>query len=98
VSYDSDIDRVEAVLLEEAKAAVQKLPGLLADPAPSVSFSPGPGDWALVFQVNFNVVKFSDQFFAQSEIRKILFKRLQKEKIGMPYPTYAVQMEQKPPA
>ncbi|MES1261359.1 MAG: mechanosensitive ion channel family protein [Acidobacteriota bacterium] len=98
VSYDSDIDRVEAVLLDEAKAAVGKIPGLLGDPEPSIRFNPGPGDWALAFQVNFNVAKYSDQFLVQSELRKSLFKRLQKEKIDLPFPTYAVQMEQKPTA
>lgn len=96
VAYDSDIDRVEALLLDEAKAAVGKVTGLLGDPEPNIRFNPGPGDWALVFQVNFNVAKYSDQFLAQSELRKLLFKRLQRENISLPFPTYAVQMEQKP--
>ncbi len=95
VGYDSDIDRVEALLLDEAKAAVGKVPGLLAEPEPNIRFNPGPGDWSLVFQVNFNVAKYSDQFLAQSELRKLLFKRLQREKISLPFPTYSVQMEQK---
>lgn len=95
VSYDSDIDRVAAILLEEAKAAVGTVPGLMGDPEPNIRFNPGPADWALVFQVNFNVTKYSDQFFVQSEMRKLLFKRLQKEGINLPFPTHTVVLEGK---
>ena len=35
VSYDSDPDLVEAVLLEEAKSAAAELPGMLAEPSPA---------------------------------------------------------------
>jgi small-conductance mechanosensitive channel len=95
VSYDSDIDRVEAILLDAARSGVGTLPGLLGDPAPTIRFNPGPGDWALVFQINFHVSKYSDQFLVQSEMRKILFKRLQKEGIEMPFPTQTIRLEGK---
>jgi small-conductance mechanosensitive channel len=90
VGYDSDIDRVEAILLEEAIAATVALEELLSDPAPSVVFNPGLGEWALVFEVDFQVKQFADQFKIQSELRKRLFKRLQREKISMPFPTRTV--------
>src|SRR5262249_16602668 len=51
VSYSSDIEKVERVLLEEATHAAGQIPGLLADPAPSVRFEPGFGDSALGFTV-----------------------------------------------
>jgi small-conductance mechanosensitive channel len=95
VGYDSDIDRVEAILLDAARSAVGSLPGLLGDPEPFIRFNPGPGDWALVFQVNFHVTKYSDQFFVQSEMRKLLFKRLQKEGIDIPFPTQTLRLEGK---
>ena len=95
VGYDSDVDRVEAILLEETIAAAALVEGLLADPAPSIRFNPGPGDWALIYQVNFNVAKFADQYKVQSSLRKILFKRLQAEKISMPFPTSTVHVEKK---
>src|SRR5580700_2876076 len=53
VGYDSDVARVELLLLEEAIAAEDTVAGLLADPPPNVRFIPGPGDSALVFQLNF---------------------------------------------
>jgi small-conductance mechanosensitive channel len=93
VGYDSDIDRVEAILLEETMTAAETLDGLLADPPPAIRFNPGPGDWALVFQVNFNVAKFADQYKVQSDLRKLLYKRLVREKISMPFPTRTVLLE-----
>jgi small-conductance mechanosensitive channel len=98
VGYDSDVDRVEAILLEETIAAAALIDGLLADPAPAVRFNPGPGDWALVFQVNFNVAKFADQYKVQSDLRKLLYKRLVREKISMPFPTRTVLVEDNRPA
>jgi small-conductance mechanosensitive channel len=46
VSYDSDPDHVERVLLEIGLAGAKDIPGLLPDPLPSVAFDPGFGDFA----------------------------------------------------
>jgi small-conductance mechanosensitive channel len=93
VGYDSDIDRVEEILLEETIAAAAVIDGLLKDPPPAIRFNPGPGDWALGFQVNFHVAQFADQYKVQSALRKLLYKRLVKEKISMPFPTRTVLLE-----
>jgi small-conductance mechanosensitive channel len=90
VDYESDVARVERILLEEATAATAQVEGLLAEPAPSVLFNPGPGDSALVFQVNCNVADFAAQGRVQSELRKRLFSRLKTEGINMPFPTRTV--------
>jgi len=95
VAYDSDVDRVQEILLSEAVTATNEVKGLVADPAPYVLFSPGPGDSALVFQVNFSVADFGSQNFAISELRKRLFKRLMAEGITMPFPTRTIYLEQK---
>jgi small-conductance mechanosensitive channel len=95
VGYDSDVDRVEAILLEETTGAAGAVKGLLGDPAPYILFNPGPGDSALIFQVNFTVAEFADQNEAQSELRKRIVKRLQREKITMPFPTRTVIVESK---
>jgi small-conductance mechanosensitive channel len=95
VGYDSDVDRVQAMLLAETMAATGEVKGMLADPAPYVLFSPGPGESALVFQVNYSVDQFGDQYFAQSELRKRLFKRLKQEGITMPFPTRTIVLERK---
>jgi small-conductance mechanosensitive channel len=93
VGYDSDLERVEALLLEETTAAEGSVKGLLTTPAPYVRFTPGAGDFALVFQLNFTVAEFSDQYLVQSELRKRIFKRLRKEGVDMPFPTRTVILE-----
>ena len=90
VSYDCDPDQVERVLLEEARTAASEIPGMLADPAPSVSFDPGFGDWALGFTLGYNVQEFADQFRVRHELRKRILKRLRQEKIDMPFPTRTI--------
>ena len=90
VAYDCDPDRVERVLLEEAQIAAREIPGMLADPAPSVSFDPGFGDWTLRFTLGYSVDEFADQFRVSPELRKRILKRLRQEKIDMPFPTRTV--------
>ncbi|HUE02120.1 MAG TPA: mechanosensitive ion channel family protein [Bryobacteraceae bacterium] len=90
VACDSDADQVERVLLEEAQAAAQEVPGMLADPAPTVSFDPGFGDWSLNFTVGYYVAEFANQFSARAALRKRILKRLRQEKIEMPFPTRTI--------
>jgi small-conductance mechanosensitive channel len=96
VGYESDIDRVQGILLAESIAAASEIQGLLAEPAPYVLFNPGPGDSSLVFQVNFSVSEFGSQSSVQSELRKRIFKRLNKEAITMPFPTRTILLERSP--
>ncbi len=95
VGYESDVDRVTAILLEEAKSAAAELPGILETPEPFVLFNPGPGDWSLGFQIFFSVRQFQDQNAALSEMRRRLFKRLVKEGISIPFPTRTVIRDQR---
>ena len=92
VSYSSDPDHVEQVLLEVAKTATGEVPGLLAEPAPSVQLIPGFGDFALNFTVNCNVAEFVAQYQVQHELRKRILKRLRKEQIEIPFPSRAVYL------
>jgi small-conductance mechanosensitive channel len=87
VGYQSDIDRVEAILLEETIAAAARISGLLTNPLPNIRFNPGPVDGGMTFQVNFQVGQFTDQYLVQSELRKLLFKRLRREGVPLPTPT-----------
>lgn len=89
VSYATDVERLEAVLLEEASAAVGEVPGLLGDPPASVRFIPGFGDYSLDFTLNCHVASFVDQFTVQHELRKRILRRFRAERIEMPFPTQA---------
>lgn len=98
VAYDSDIDRVEAILTDETALSAATIPGLLADPPAKIFFTPGPADFALIYQINFSVSEFTDQFLAQSELRKRVFKRLCREGINIPYQSGLAKSELKNPA
>jgi small-conductance mechanosensitive channel len=95
VGYDSEIERVESILLEETTAAAGAVKGLLSEPSPYILFSPGPGDSALIFQINFTIGEFANQNGVLSELRKRIVKRLQREGITMPFPTRTVIVESK---
>jgi small-conductance mechanosensitive channel len=92
VSYSSDPQAVENVLLDEAKKAVGQVPGLLADPPAIVRLSPGFGQWSLDMTVYFYVRKFADQFLVQHEMRKRIFVRFREERIEIPLPARALYM------
>jgi small-conductance mechanosensitive channel len=86
VSYDSDPDHVEKILVEEALAGAREIPGLLAEPAPFVRFIPGFGASSLDFTLICQVKEFVDQYLSQHELRKRIFKRFRQEGIEIPFP------------
>ncbi len=92
VSYGSDPEHIERVLVEEAKKATSEVPGLLADPPPFVRFIPGFGDSSLDFTLICQVEEFVDQYLAQHELRKRIFKRFREEGIEIPFPQRTVHV------
>jgi small-conductance mechanosensitive channel len=90
VSYDSDPDEVERVLIEEAVRGAGEIPGLLAEPAPMVRFIPGFGESSLDFTLVCHVSEFVDQYLVQHELRKRIFKRFKREGIEIPFPVRTV--------
>ena len=90
VSYQSDPRRVEQILLEIAAAVARDMPGMLPDPAPSVSFDPGVGESSVGVSLNYSVTEFALQFPVRNELRKRIFERFRQEGIDMPYPTRTV--------
>jgi len=100
VAYGTDAWRVEQVLVEIAQQAAQpgeaggdRVDGLLADPPPSARLIPGFGNSTLDFTLNVQVRRFVDQYAVQSELRKRILDRFQKEGIEMPFPTQTVLLE-----
>lgn len=92
VSYDSDPEEVERLLVEEAKRGAGSIPGLLAEPEPFVRFIPGFGDSSLNFTLICQVAEFVDQYFAQHELRKRIFKRFRAAGIEIPFPIRTVHL------
>jgi small-conductance mechanosensitive channel len=97
VSYDCDPGHVERVLLDIAAQGTREIPGLLADPAPSVTFDPGFGDWALGLTLNYQVAEFASQFSVRDELRKRIFRRFREEGIRIPFPARAVYVHEAEP-
>jgi small-conductance mechanosensitive channel len=94
VSYTSDPEQVERVLLEESRNGVGAIAGLLAEPAPSVQLIPGFGDSTLNFTLGCYVAEFADQFPVQHELRKRILRRFRADGIEMPYPTRTVYVRE----
>jgi small-conductance mechanosensitive channel len=92
VSYDCDPDDVERILLEEAEKAAREIPGILAEPAPVVRFIPGFGESSIDFTLLFRVTDFEQQFPAQHELRKRIFRRFREAGIEIPFPIRTVYL------
>jgi small-conductance mechanosensitive channel len=94
VSYDTDPEQVERILIELAKKTAGEVPGLLPEPEPFVRFIPGFGDSSLDFTLICQVNEFVDNYLAQHELRKRIFKRFKEEGIEIPFPQRTVHLRQ----
>jgi small-conductance mechanosensitive channel len=94
VSYSSDPEKVEKILVDEARKAVGEVQGLLGDPEPFVRFIPGFGESSLDFTLICQVNEFVDQYLAQHELRKRIFKRFKEEGIEIPFPHRTVYLRE----
>lgn len=94
VSYDNDPELIERILVEEAKSGADEIAGLLAEPAPFVRFIPGFGESTLDFTLICQVAEFTDQYLAQHELRKRIFRRFRKEGVEIPFPIRTIYMKQ----
>ncbi len=92
VSYSSDPERVERVLLEIGQHALQEMPQLDPTFAPAVRFT-NMGEFSLDFVLIVRAKTFDDQFVAQHELRKRIFKRLREEQIEIPFPARTVYLK-----
>src|SRR5262249_985288 len=92
VSYHSDPDRVEQILVQEATPAAKEIPGLVDNPAPFVRLIPGFGDFSLNFTPVCRVQSFTDQYLVQHELRKRILRRFDEEGIEMPFPQRDVRV------
>lgn len=90
VGYDSDLDLVQRLLLEEATRDVTLIPGLLAAPAPLVRFIPGFGQSSLDLTLIVSVREFADQPLVQHELRLRILTRFRTDGIDIPYPSRTV--------
>lgn len=93
VSYESDPEVVEKVLVDETKKAVGEVKGLVGEEEPYVIFMPGFGDFSLDFTLFCYVRDFADLYPVQHQLRKRIFKRFKQEGIEIPFPIRTIRME-----
>ena len=92
VSYDSDPERVEQILLEEAQAVSRERPDLVTPRQPVVRLLPGFGDSSLDFTLYYEVPDFEQQPPAQHELRRRILKRFRDGGIEIPFPIRTVYL------
>lgn len=80
VSYDSDPEHVEKLLVEEALKGIGAIPGLLAQPAP-YSLMTGFTENLLSFNLICAVGRFVNQYEVEDALRKRVLKRFRTEGI-----------------
>lgn len=97
VTLNSDVDHVEAVLLDVVRQALPEVPGLLAEPAPGVQLEPGFGESSLGFTVGYQVSEFSVQGGVRHELRKRIWRRFREEGIEMAVPARTVFLKPEAP-
>jgi small-conductance mechanosensitive channel len=96
VNLNSDPEKVENILVDEASKALETVPGLLRDSAPFVRFIPGFGQFSLDFTLICSVRNYVDQYLVQHELRKRIYKRFRGEGIEFPVPQRDVHVSSNP--
>ncbi|HEY7391620.1 MAG TPA: mechanosensitive ion channel family protein [Bryobacteraceae bacterium] len=94
VGYDADPAHIEQVLLETAREVARNIPGMLHDPAPSVSFDPGMSESWIGVSLNYTVTEFAAQFAVRNELRRRIFERFRQEGIEVPFPARAIYVRE----
>jgi len=87
LAYGTDIQKAKASLLD----VVEKTEGVENDPAPAVYFTE-MGDFALKFLIVAWVANPKKQFDVKTRLLEGLYKRINKDKLNIPYPTQEIHL------
>ncbi|MBT6869229.1 mechanosensitive ion channel family protein [archaeon] len=85
VEYGTNPDKVKKIIL----TALKNVEKVLDDPVPAVQFV-SMGDSALNFKLYFWVKNWKDAYSKKLEATDLVYKTLNKAKIGIPFPTQTV--------
>lgn len=91
VGYDTDPERLEAILIDEVMSAVGSVDGVMAEP-PAVRFIEF-GDSALIVKLLPQIDTIEAQLPARHLLMKRVFRRLREEGITIPYPIRTLRFE-----
>ncbi len=85
VSYDSDLEKVERITVEVAKAVLRDIEGGVPDFEPFIRYNKF-GDSNIEFNIILRVKEYTDKFLVTHEFMKELKKAYDKEGIEIAYP------------
>lgn len=91
VSYDSDLEEVERVVLDVASQVLEAVEGGTPETPPRVRYRDF-GDSSINFNVLLAAGRFTDQFMIRHEFIKKLHARFNEEGIEIPFPIRTVHM------
>ena len=97
VSYDSDLDHVQRVILDVAREVLATVEGGIAEQEPTVLFR-AFGPTSVELTVRLQVREFLNQAPIRHELVKRLHQRLTAEDILIPHPAPAPPLAHQPPA
>ncbi|MGQ9664247.1 MAG: mechanosensitive ion channel family protein [bacterium] len=92
VSYDSDLEKVERVVLDVAKETMKNVPGAAKDFEPFIRYHTF-GDFSINFSVILRCEEFANQYLLKHEFIKRLHRRFREENITIPYFIRTVYLE-----
>jgi small-conductance mechanosensitive channel len=94
VSYDSDLEKVEKVVIEVGKEIMQEVKGGIPGFEPFIRFHTF-GDFSINFSVILRGLEFVDQHLIRHEFTKRLHRRFNAEGIVIPFPIRTIHMQEK---
>lgn len=92
VAYKSDLDKVEKIAIEEAKAAVREVEDKEPPEEPVVRFQ-NFGESSINFNVIISINNFQNQYIVKHNFIKRLHKRFNEEGIEIPFPTRTIYLK-----
>jgi small-conductance mechanosensitive channel len=84
VGIQSDLNKVEKVLLEIVKKSTEDVSGVISYPEPTVLFQGLQSDGNLLFNLNFSINDVKNQTSAVSEVRKRIFRAVLENQFPLP--------------
>jgi small-conductance mechanosensitive channel len=91
VGYDADLDEVEHVTLEVARAVMREVEGDMADAEPLLRYA-AFGKSNIQFHVVLRAQEYAGQYALKHEFIKRLHRRYRAEGIEFPYPARTIQI------
>lgn len=92
VSYESDLEKVEKVVVDTAKEILEKVPGGVKNFEPFIRYHTF-SDSSIDFTVFLRAKEYVDQYLLKHEFIKALHRRFQKEGIEIPFPIRTVYLK-----